>query len=433
MIKATGSEFCSKCHGGVRKGDDLMEGSAVTDDSGALYHPGCYFELCREEDARPHQGDKNMITIDQLQTEQYTWARKNFGPCRIRWPLMGVFEETGELLHSQLKQEQKIRGPEGETDATKIAAFHDAKKKDAVADIIIYLLEYCSCMGWRVVNLLVEEETTFRELQNNTEDSAPVWDCIGKIVPLAYDETIDGTDVLAQEDVVQILLNLAIYCRQRGWSLQELVEITWARVSKRDWTKNKTNGGDTADEDAKKLGEYLAFLKADKGKQALRRYIQEEVQRYIQEEVLHAAVTAYDIEQKVLDDPRVTLARALALADVYHRGLRDIAYPTDEEAPQARALRALEETKPFDLDAEKPVEVFVLRADDPHAPSALYGYSESVRHGYENVQPDEARANAIWATADHWGSRQGIRCIALEMRMDVTRTGRPNLSNPIRE
>lgn len=49
MIKARGDEYCSKCHGGVCRGEDLFEGSPVTDDSGALYHHDCYLEMCREE------------------------------------------------------------------------------------------------------------------------------------------------------------------------------------------------------------------------------------------------------------------------------------------------------------------------------------------------------------------------------------------------
>jgi NTP pyrophosphatase (non-canonical NTP hydrolase) len=165
-----------------------------------------------------------MISITQLQRDQFIWARKNFGPCQTRWPLLGIVEETGELVHSQLKQEQNIRGSYEE---------HEAKKKDAIGDLTIYLFEYCSCMEWTVVDLLVEEETTLHALQEHTEDSEPVWDCLGKIVPLVHDKNNNGDNVLAQEDVVQILLNLAIFCRQRAWSLQELVETTWLRVSQR--------------------------------------------------------------------------------------------------------------------------------------------------------------------------------------------------------
>jgi len=47
MIKASGTEFCSWCHLGTTKGEDLLEGS--DNDAGALYHGDCYGALNRAE------------------------------------------------------------------------------------------------------------------------------------------------------------------------------------------------------------------------------------------------------------------------------------------------------------------------------------------------------------------------------------------------
>jgi NTP pyrophosphatase (non-canonical NTP hydrolase) len=328
-----------------------------------------------------------MISITQLQRDQFIWARKNFGPCQTRWPLLGIVEETGELVHSQLKQEQNIRGSYEE---------HEAKKKDAIGDLTIYLFEYCSCMEWTVVDLLVEEETTLHALQEHTEDSEPVWDCLGKIVPLVHDKNNNGDNVLAQEDVVQILLNLAIFCRQRAWSLQELVETTWLRVSQRDWTKNKTDGGDTVDEDDKKLGEYLAFLKSDKGKAALRRQILVEVERWSADPDYVAALPP------VVPIP-VTADRLLFVT-------------FDKEDPLMPGL-----------------ELLVLRSDDPHAPSALYGYAESVDMGPNLENGDPQRAQEIRTSADHWCALQSQTPrapIKIALKTDGTRTGRFDASRP---
>lgn len=339
-----------------------------------------------------------MIDIATLQRDQYAWARKNFGPCRSRWPLMGIAEETGELLHSQLKQEQGIRGAPQE---------HEAKKKDAVADITIYLFEYCSCMGWQVVDLLVEEETTLEEVQAHVEESEPVWDCLGKIIPLAYDPRLNGDNVLAQEDAVQLLLNLAIYCQRCGWSLQELVETTWLRVSQRDWTKNKKDGGDTIDEDDKKLGDYLKFLKSDKGRAALRRSITGEIDKW-------------------REDPNY---------------IPILPGPVPFEQHQ---LGVMGSPGPLSSDCE----IFILSSDDPHAPSALYGYSESLRNGYPatektaEIASDDKKADEIWQKADRWGheqyeSRTAFTIIpraGLRTKTDGTKTMRldsskPNLAN----
>lgn len=68
-----------------------------------------------------------------LQLEVREWAEKNF-PAAEPWePLVGAMEELGELSHAHLKEHQGIRTGENEA------------KEDAIADIIIYLADYC----WR--------------------------------------------------------------------------------------------------------------------------------------------------------------------------------------------------------------------------------------------------------------------------------------------
>jgi NTP pyrophosphatase (non-canonical NTP hydrolase) len=47
-------------------------------------------------------------------------------------------EELGELAHAHLKQEQGIRSNED----------HDAAARDAIGDVVIYLMDYCSVRGW---------------------------------------------------------------------------------------------------------------------------------------------------------------------------------------------------------------------------------------------------------------------------------------------
>jgi NTP pyrophosphatase (non-canonical NTP hydrolase) len=68
-----------------------------------------------------------------------TWSHHNFddvdGEPSVATLLkvLGVAEEVGELAHSVLKRHQKIRLDED----------HNAKIRDAVGDIIIYLLNFC--------------------------------------------------------------------------------------------------------------------------------------------------------------------------------------------------------------------------------------------------------------------------------------------------
>jgi len=79
------------------------------------------------------------MTLAQLQDEVSQWSRYNFPRNKDHHPLMGAVEELGELHHVRLKYEQGIRG----YDADK----YIADSEDAIADIIIYLADYCGRNG----------------------------------------------------------------------------------------------------------------------------------------------------------------------------------------------------------------------------------------------------------------------------------------------
>ncbi|KKL69661.1 hypothetical protein LCGC14_2112650, partial [marine sediment metagenome] len=81
---------------------------------------------------------KQTFTLRQLQEEQRPWVQHNFGDRPDWMPLLGVMEELGELAHAHIKQAQGIRTRED----------HDANGQDAVADVVIFLADYCSARGW---------------------------------------------------------------------------------------------------------------------------------------------------------------------------------------------------------------------------------------------------------------------------------------------
>lgn len=116
------------------------------------------------------------MELQQLQEKVDRWARANFGPGTppFHRPLVGANEEMGELCgvladqllelvpvmlamqalgnvdRAQLKAEQGIRGS---------ALEHEAKAKDGIADVIIYLSDYCTQKGW-CLNEIVEAAWT---------------------------------------------------------------------------------------------------------------------------------------------------------------------------------------------------------------------------------------------------------------------------------
>ena len=75
--------------------------------------------------------------LRKLQEEQVEWVKHNFGDRPAYWPLLGIFEEAGELAHAFLKREQGIRLNEN----------HDEAIKDAVGDIVLFLSDFCQAEG----------------------------------------------------------------------------------------------------------------------------------------------------------------------------------------------------------------------------------------------------------------------------------------------
>ena len=81
------------------------------------------------------------FSLSRLQAEQREWSERNFGPHPAWHPLLGVVEEVGELAHAFLKAEQGIRGSREEL---------EAEAKDAVADAVIFLSDFCTCAGFNL-------------------------------------------------------------------------------------------------------------------------------------------------------------------------------------------------------------------------------------------------------------------------------------------
>lgn len=74
--------------------------------------------------------------LRRLQEEHNEWSQENFGDQPYEWTLLGLQEELGELAHSELKMLQGIRLDEEDVG--------EEATKDAVGDIIIYLLDFCN-------------------------------------------------------------------------------------------------------------------------------------------------------------------------------------------------------------------------------------------------------------------------------------------------
>ena len=93
-------------------------------------------------------------TTREIQAEQYAWAIHNFGLVPPWQPLLGVLEELGELAHAYLKKAQGIRGTSAE---------HDARQRDAVGDLAIFLFHFCALSGWDFTEIVAETWAVVRK------------------------------------------------------------------------------------------------------------------------------------------------------------------------------------------------------------------------------------------------------------------------------
>lgn len=88
-----------------------------------------------------------MIDLANIQQKNLAWTRHNFPNAKPHQPLLGMVEEVGELSHAHLKMEQGIRGDREE---------HIAASRDAIGDILIFMLHYCNLRGWSLEDILIE-------------------------------------------------------------------------------------------------------------------------------------------------------------------------------------------------------------------------------------------------------------------------------------
>ena len=114
-------------------------------------------------------------TLRRIQDEVLEWTARNFPPGKVPSKILtfyGLVEELGELAHSDLKAMQGIRVNED----------HEGKARDAVGDILIYLLHHCIAREWNLNDIL---ETTWDKVKERNWKDYPKtgFPEVGDVVP----------------------------------------------------------------------------------------------------------------------------------------------------------------------------------------------------------------------------------------------------------
>jgi NTP pyrophosphatase (non-canonical NTP hydrolase) len=109
----------------------------------------------KSESITPVISSEAWAALDSLQCQVLRWQSQNFPDCQ-EWELaLGVCEESGELAECMLKLHRGIRGDE----------FNEDRLKDAIGDIVVYLIGICGARGWSLGSVL--ESTAERVLSRD--------------------------------------------------------------------------------------------------------------------------------------------------------------------------------------------------------------------------------------------------------------------------
>lgn len=163
-----------------------------------------------------------------IQDELHKWTMYNFGQQDSSIPIMGMIKEHGELTHATLKQMQGIR----KTD-------YLAAKKDAVADLVIYLLNYFNTKQISIKRVGVLEHD-FPKSYGEYKCIIYINTHISKIA--SFNETKAGVYQIQIGTVQRLLTIINHYCKLNNFKLIDTVNEVWEQVSKRDWIKFPING-----------------------------------------------------------------------------------------------------------------------------------------------------------------------------------------------
>lgn len=106
--------------------------------------------------------------FELMQGEIRRWREYNFPDGTSDQQFLGMTEELGELAHAILKGQQGIRG---------YSPDDTAEIKDAVGDLMIYLICFCALNGWDTLEILqdVWDEVRKRDWQENPKTGISIY------------------------------------------------------------------------------------------------------------------------------------------------------------------------------------------------------------------------------------------------------------------
>ena len=177
--------------------------------------------------------------VTEIQEQHWEWAQRNFdaekGWEQALHPLAGVTEEIGELSFAEERSDTLAM-------------------KDAIGDVMIYLLDVCNRTGIKIDNCPKSTPAVVNAAIGG-KFFQRVWKPVGALnhAVLKTVQKIRGEEEheqAARDAVGSIVDHLDWYSRRLGWDLWlEIVFPVWEKVSQRNWKPEREGRGTSSRND----------------------------------------------------------------------------------------------------------------------------------------------------------------------------------------
>jgi hypothetical protein len=160
--------------------------------------------------------------LSTIQRDAFVWLTKNYGPAQPLEQLAGMTEEYGEACRDMADT---------------------AKYLDAVGDSAIYLMQFCTLLGWDIDELW--------DLREIFRPSGRPWP---EMMGLINHHYVKGRiqkyrgirvvhDFRCRVAIATLLRHWEEHLADMGHDFVAVVEMTWREVSKRNWTADRPAPG----------------------------------------------------------------------------------------------------------------------------------------------------------------------------------------------
>ncbi len=212
-----------------------------------------------------------MADFIAIQKEQIEWSERNFGKQHARYPLMGMIEELLEFDAAWKAKEEaaairsfalaaKVDRDSGnnQIDQRLVKELDDATFErlvadvvDAIGDIGVYMLDYCGKLDLQLNDLWLSRDFLDAHSRAHWYDLTPLARRLAHH-QLKGEQGIRGTPEHHNQEIARtcsaILAHLEFICRYMQLDFPTILDGVWAKVRLRDWTKNRTNAHEVAEQ-----------------------------------------------------------------------------------------------------------------------------------------------------------------------------------------